>query len=118
MEARRMSRVATTFGPVPRPQKPLVSPALRQAARGMRCTLRWSLECDGGGDTTVLAHLRGPWCGIGQKPSDWFGVYACHACHDALDGRRGERVPPEEVVRALHETLASLFRDGLLAVTP
>ena len=93
----------------------LVSPALRKSAKGRPCTVRWT-DCDGGGETTVLAHIRGPWCGIGQKPSDTFACFACAACHDCLDMRRNDRIPPGEVLRAVFETHAIWMAEGLLTV--
>jgi hypothetical protein len=44
--------------------------------------------CVSGGQnpTTVYAHLNGG--GIGRKESDLFGMYACHVCHDTIDGRQ------------------------------
>ena len=46
--------------------------------------------CDGGGETTVLAHYRiAGYCGVGMKPSDAaFGAWACDSCHSLVDGRR------------------------------
>jgi hypothetical protein len=72
-----VTRVFRYIGEAPKPAKPLVSPALRNAARGRPCTLRWANDCDGGTETTVLAHIRGTWSGIGQKPPDWFGIWCC-----------------------------------------
>lgn len=44
--------------------------------------------CNGNTETTVLAHIRrGGVAGMGQKPPDTCGVWACNACHDVLDGR-------------------------------
>jgi len=44
--------------------------------------------CTCGGEDTVLAHYRmAGLSGMGQKPDDIFGAWACHACHDAIDGR-------------------------------
>jgi len=60
---------------------------LRQLARGQACTVRLQ-GCDGGGETTILAHIRrANIAGIGQKPCDLAGVYACHRCHELIDGR-------------------------------
>ena len=58
-------------------QKPhrTVSKALRASARGEACTVRLSGVCNGGGETTVLAHLRmlgGG--GTSYKPSDLSAV--------------------------------------------
>lgn len=100
----------------PRPQT-LVSPILRASARGRPCTVRWSVACDGGGETTVLAHLRRySGAGVAQKGDDTFAVFACHACHDAIDGRRGSEVPESDILRALRETQAIWLAEGLLTV--
>lgn len=100
----------------PKPPKPLVSAKLRQSAKGRPCTVRWH-GCDGGGETTVLAHLR-TWngAGTGQKGDDTFACFACHSCHDAADGRRGERVPADVLMRALRETQAIWLDEGLLKI--
>jgi hypothetical protein len=104
------------FFPVPKPRT-LVSPTLRQSARGRACSVRWSLSCDGSGETTVLAHLR-KWSGAGiaQKPDDTFAVFACAACHDCIDGRRHCDVPEAELLRALRETQSVWLAEGLLTV--
>lgn len=60
----------------------------RRSARGKPCMVRLP-GCDGGGESTVLAHYRiGGYCGVGMKPPDVLGAWACDACHDAVDGRR------------------------------
>lgn len=61
---------------------------LRKAARGRDCQIRLP-GCDGGGETTVLAHYRmSGYCGTGIKPDDFvFGAHACGHCHDVVDGR-------------------------------
>lgn len=60
---------------------------LRQNARGRECVVRLPSICNGNPETTVLAHLkRGGWCGT-VKPPDICAVWACSACHDAIDGR-------------------------------
>ena len=93
------------------------SEALTQSARGKNCTVR-SLACNGDPETTVLAHLRGPWAlGIGTKPHDFFCVYACSACHDALDGRNWEsRVQDYDRLHALYETQSIMFLEGLIQI--
>lgn len=99
-----------TFHREPLGQKspPLVSPVLRNAARGERCTLRLH-GCNGDWSTTVLAHLRFfGWAGVAQKPSDTLAVFACSACHDAIDGRGrvgGAQWEFEDLLRALGETI-------------
>ena len=89
---------------------------LRRAAQGKPCQLRIPLVCDGGGETTVLAHIRrGGVAGIGQKPNDLIGVWACGPCHLRLDGRGGlESVPDEYILDALCRTLDAVVREGLI----
>lgn len=80
-----------------RNSRPRMTPA-RKAARGQRCMVRLP-GCDGGGETTVLAHYRlAGYCGTGVKPDDdVFGAWACVNCHDAIDGRRNTGLPRVEL---------------------
>ena len=101
---------------VPKPHKPLVSAKLRDSAKGRPCTVRWS-SCDGGGETTILAHLR-EWggAGIGQKPDDTFAVYSCFPCHRDIDRLTYDHPPEGVVLRALRETQGIMLAEGLLTV--
>lgn len=59
----------------------------RKQAQGKPCMVRLP-GCHGGGETTVLAHYRlAGTCGIGMKPPDVLGAWACANCHDIVDGR-------------------------------
>lgn len=62
---------------------------IRKAARGQQCLVRIPGICDGGGETTVLAHYRmAGYCGTAIKPDDFaFGAFCCARCHDVVDGR-------------------------------
>lgn len=61
---------------------------LTKAARGRECQVRIPGVCNGNPETTVLAHYRmSGTCGVGMKPNDLQGAWACSACHDACDGR-------------------------------
>lgn len=61
---------------------------IRKSSKGKSCSIRLP-GCDGGGETTVLAHYRlAGTCGIGMKPPDELGADACHHCHDVVDGRK------------------------------
>lgn len=62
---------------------------IRKAAQGQPCLVRIPGVCDGGGETTILAHYRlSGYCGTGIKPGDYaFGAFCCARCHDAVDGR-------------------------------
>lgn len=60
---------------------------LRKDARGRPCMVRLS-GCDGGGETTILAHYRlSGYCGIGAKPIDELGAWCCYSCHQIVDQR-------------------------------
>lgn len=62
--------------------------SLRTLAQGQPCMVRIPGVCNGNPETTVLAHIRrGNVAGMGQKPPDICGVWACSACHDAIDSR-------------------------------
>ena len=61
---------------------------LRQFARGQDCQVRIYGVCNYNPETTVLAHIRlGGVAGMGQKPPDLAGVFACSSCHSVIDGR-------------------------------
>lgn len=77
--------------------------------------------CDGGGETTVLAHLRiAGYCGMGLKPDDAaFGAWCCASCHDLVDGRKRidgyERMELQNAhALGVLRTFAELRREGLL----
>jgi len=62
---------------------------LRRAAKGRECMVRLP-GCSHDSSTVVLAHIRyGSLAGIGRKPPDICGAWACASCHDTLDGRNG-----------------------------
>jgi hypothetical protein len=61
---------------------------LRKLARGQDCMLRLPGICNGNPETTVLAHIRRGFYGMGTKPVDWCGVWMCSDCHDVYDARR------------------------------
>ena len=92
----------------------LVAPKLRDSARGRPCTLRLD-GCDGGGETTVLAHLRGKWAlGIKQKPDDTFAVFACFGCHQREEFNLG--CTDHDRLRALYETQHIMIAEGLISI--
>lgn len=82
---------------------------MRQSAKGEACTLRLTGVCNHDPSTVSLCHLRFfGWAGVSQKPDDLLAVFACHACHDALDRRNATTSGLwgfEDVLRALGETL-------------
>lgn len=75
---------------------------LRKSARGKPCMVRLP-GCDGGGETTVLAHYRLlPYCGTGIKPPDELGAWCCARCHDVIDGRSKRIGLTREAARFAH----------------
>ena len=92
---------------------------LRKYARGKTCLVRLP-GCDGGGETTVLAHYRlAGYCGSGIKPNDLaFGAWCCAPCHDKIDGRVMSHMTREDLRLAHAEgvmrTIAALVRDGVV----
>jgi len=101
--------------------KPIRSKQLRDSALGESCTLRLPGICNHDTDTVVLCHLRHlSSAGIGQKPDDTAAVYACSACHDAIDGRTRTDMTQWEIGheegRAMIETQRRMFDKGLIQV--
>ena len=73
---------------------------LRNEARGKPCMVRLH-GCDGGGETTVLAHYRlAGYCGTGIKPPDELGAWCCWSCHEHVDRR--SRALESDFVRLAH----------------
>lgn len=92
---------------------------ITQSARGEPCQIRLAGYCNHNPETTVLAHYRlADYCGMGIKPPDFMGAYACSICHDAVDGRIKTDLSEEELRLAHAEgvmrTLVLLQRKGLL----
>jgi hypothetical protein len=92
---------------------------LTRAARGRECQVRIPGVCNGNPETTVLAHYRmAGTCGVGSKPNDLQGAWACSACHDACDGR--SRAIDRTTARQYHaegvmRTQAILISEGVVA---
>ena len=61
---------------------------IRDSAKGQDCTVN-SPWCNNNPETVVFAHYGEPGeKGIGLKPDDTSGAYACSDCHDRLDLRK------------------------------
>ncbi len=92
---------------------------LRKAAQGKPCMVRIPSICNHDPETTVLAHIRrGGIAGIGQKPVDLAGVWACSACHDEIDGRTNKIIMADEIdeyiLAGLCRTLDAVVKEGLV----
>lgn len=72
---------------------------LRNLARGQGCMIRLD-GCNHNSETTVLAHLRNGHFGMGCKPLDICGIFACSSCHDEID-RRTHRLKQDAIDAAL-----------------
>jgi hypothetical protein len=103
---------------------PIRSKKVLASAQGQPCTLRFLDVCNGDPATTIPAHVRDRFKGMGTKASDLSMVYACSDCHRYLDegvGRWGASAHLkievlEAVVRGLQETLHSMVeRDVIIA---
>jgi hypothetical protein len=92
------------------------SKAYRDGARDQPCTLRCSPECDGGGETTVFAHIRDRHTGTSIKASDISGCDACAACHQMLDSAWPPYLASWHfyALRGLQETLENRIQRGIL----
>lgn len=53
---------------------------------------------------------------MGMKGPDMIAVYACSACHDALDKRGRGEVDPWDVIRAVAETQIKFMAKGLMNI--
>lgn len=102
------------------------SAALRQAIRGMPCSLRISSiigrEC-AARSTVVPCHLPTIGRGISTKVTDLAVAAGCHHCHDLLDMRRWRTFTHSEtaeitgrLLHALVETQARLVMAGIIEV--
>ena len=92
------------------------SKALRDSARGEMCTLRLD-GCLPGTETVVLAHAPGTGMkGIGMKVPDIMSMYACHNCHDIVDGRKRGEWTYRDIVRAVSETIMRMIEKGLITI--
>lgn len=88
---------------------------LTKEAKGRECQVRLPC-CNHNPETTVLAHYRlAGTCGVGVKPNDLQGAWACSSCHDEID--RKTRIFENEFVRLAHaegvmKTQNILIKDG------
>lgn len=91
---------------------------LRKEAKSRECQVRLPGVCNFNPETTVLAHYRMAGLnGVGMKPDDIFGAWACSSCHDEIDRRT--RKLETDYVRLAHSegvfrTQAILRREGKL----
>ncbi len=93
---------------------------ITKAARGRDCLVRIPGVCNGNPETTVLAHYRMAGTnGMGCKPNDLQGAWACSDCHDCCDFRRWGHEFTADQIRAYHadgcfRTIDILVREGIV----
>lgn len=95
----------------------MVSPALREAPRGLCCVM---CAQDGRYPPAVgLCHLPhyewGFGAGVGEKCPDWLGAHLCHDCHTYTDGPLGRNDHPWRA-RAFALTIQRLIHLGILVI--
>lgn len=75
----------------------------RTEARGKPCMIRIPGVCNRNNETTVLAHYRmAGYSGVGIKPDDDMGAWACSSCHDLCDSRTKHPDYGREDIRLMH----------------
>lgn len=89
-----------------------------KAARGRDCMVRIAGICNHNPETVVLAHYRlAGTCGMGIKPNNLQGAWACSACHDAIDGRTGASAIRDyriDHAEGVFRTIDTLISEGIL----
>jgi len=51
-----------------------------------------------------------------MKGLDTVAVYACSACHDAIDGRSSAEIDWRDMLRSIAETHRSLIGSGIMTI--
>lgn len=106
--------ISTTAVAIPR-QPRLENPHLRDMAKKYGCNLRMTSMCRGQDtSTTVLCHSN--WAehgkGKGMKAHDFYAVYGCAVCHDALDsGRQYDNDEKKRFFRLGMDRQIELYRE-------
>lgn len=89
---------------------------ITKAARMRSCSVRLQ-GCENARETVVFAHAPSIDKGMGYKSPDFWGAFACHHCHDLLDGRKGtlQNAAPYWL-RAIYETQKQLVDEGIIVL--
>ncbi len=100
-------------------QEPIRSKAIRQSAKGQRCTLNLPGICSYKSETVVLCHVHDETFGKSRKADDISGFFGCHLCHSAYDLHRTGLSESDElrsVMRAMQRTLRRLVLLEIVSV--
>lgn len=88
--------------------------SLRKLAKGRECQVRLIGVCNGNSETTVLAHFRLlNVSGMGIKPPDLLGAWACSTCHTYVDSHKDHNTQLAFALGVLR-TQAALIKEGHL----
>mgnify|MGYP006370822263 FL=1 len=97
-------------------KKPKEPTPIRHAAQGQGCTLRLP-GCHPTPVNVFLCHIRRfGWAGMGQKPRDLLGVFACQHCQEVVDGRIKGECSDTDLLRAHGETMMALLLSGAIVI--
>lgn len=89
---------------------------LTASARDEECLVRLAGVCNGNPETTILAHFRmSGTSGMGIKPEDWQGAFACSACHTAVDTYKDPSIQLD-FAKGVLRTIARQIEKGLIRV--
>ena len=91
---------------------------ITKSAKGENCSLRIYGVCSFDDSTVVFAHAPSVKKGWGIKSPSFWGCYACHKCHDYIDGRVKTGLNKDQlcglIMPAIFETQNKLIEKGLL----
>lgn len=89
---------------------------LRAEARGRDCMVRLAGVCNHNPETVVLAHFRlAGISGMGLKPPDIIGAWACSACHARVDTDKSAETQLA-FAHAVFRTQAKLIEESRLSL--
>jgi putative nuclease YbcO-like protein len=87
---------------------------LRKLAKGQNCKIRLPGVCNHNPETVVLAHFRLPGIsGLGFKPPDLLGSWACSSCHAWVDSHSDENTQLA-FAHGVMRTINALIEDGAI----
>ena len=87
---------------------------ITKAARGRECQVRLERVCNGNPETVVLAHFRlSGISGMGIKPPNIIGAWACSACHARVDTDKTDATQLA-FAHGVFRTQAQLIKLGLV----
>lgn len=87
---------------------------LSKLAKDRPCMVRIANVCDGRNDTVVLAHFRmSGISGMGIKPPDLIGAWACSNCHLYVDTHK-DAYTQLDFAKGVFRTINKLIEEGVI----